>query len=98
MSLAPCLPFAAGDDDSSDVKRRTDAKVQRATFKAAVVGAELKSIEDGWQLPTLPNDAPGRSVFWPRMDFSKLFVRPVFRQFYERAGLLQELSAEFPLF
>jgi len=94
MTLAPCPPSAA---DDYDVTRNTDAKLQRATFKAALLKAELKDIEDGCQLLVLPNDAAGRPVFWPGMDSNTLFVRPIFKLFYESAKLLHKFSADVPL-
>jgi len=80
-----------------EAKRIRDAELRAAAFEAALLKAELKDIEDGCQLLILPNDASGRPVFWPGMDSNTLFVRPIFRQFFESAELLHEFLDDVPL-
>jgi len=80
--------FAVCDDD---LKRRTHARLRAAAFKAAMLKAEVQDIEGGCQLLVLPNDA-GRPVHWLGLDSSVLFVRPVFKHFYEE--LLREFTRD----
>lgn len=58
--------------------------------------AVVKDIEDGCQLITLPNDATGKAVHWPGMDSNTLFVRPMFKTFFETLlnGLDLEVGSE----
>jgi len=44
----------------------------------------VKDIEDGCQLIILPNDPAGKPVLWPGMPSNTLFVRPVFKTFFEK--------------
>jgi hypothetical protein len=65
-----------------DLHRRA-ADLKQARLLAAMRAAEAKDIEDGCQLIILPNDADGNPVFWPGMDSNTLFVRPMFKTFFE---------------
>jgi hypothetical protein len=51
--------------------------------KAAVLGARLVDVEEGCQLLTLPHGDDGQPVEWPGISSNVLFVRPLFRHFYD---------------
>lgn len=50
--------------------------------------AELHDIEDGCQLLIIPPSPSGEQVKWLGLRSNVLFVRPVYREFYERLDLL----------
>jgi hypothetical protein len=70
-----------------------------ATLLACLPFAKLEHIEgqgeDGCQLLAL-YDAAGNPVDWPNLESNKLLVRPVFREFFERADMFNRGQRRMP--
>jgi hypothetical protein len=51
----------------------------------ALPSARVQCLADGNELITLPDAPNGSPIDWPEMLSNKLFVRPIFREFFEKA-------------
>lgn len=67
------------------------------SFMEALPRATATEIEHGCQLLTLPlHGTTGAPIYWPGLASRHLFVRPLFKTFFERADLLASFSRDLP--
>lgn len=61
-------------------------------FAEALAAARVTSLEHGCALLTLLPASDGKPTFWPGLQSPRLFIRPVFVNFYESPGLLNKFT------
>jgi hypothetical protein len=82
------LPFA----DQKNAKRLQGIAHRITTFKTALLGAKQVPVDGGCELLILPASPSGEPVSWLNMESNILFIRPVFKTFYEE--LLRAFSKD----
>jgi len=88
LLVAPCPVFPTAGPSAAKKLEGLTARVEN--FMDALLHAKQVPIEGGCELLILPDTASGKPVHWLNMRSNTLFVRPVFKEFYEK--LLQAFS------